>query len=59
MLMAARVLPQRQRGSVFSLNSAFGFGGMAIGAVLAAGLALIWGVRRLAKRRSFVFRRNP
>ncbi len=36
----ARVLPRPQRGSVFSLNSALGFGGMAVGAVLAAGLHL-------------------
>ena len=36
----ARALPRPQRGSVFSLNSAIGFGGMAIGAVLAAGLHL-------------------
>ena len=36
----ARVLPRPQRASVFSLNSALGFGGMAIGAVLAGGLHL-------------------
>ncbi len=36
----ARVLPRRDRGAVFSLNSALGFGGMALGAVLAAGAHL-------------------
>ena len=36
----ARVLPRSQRGRVFSLNSALGFAGMAVGALLAAGLHL-------------------
>ncbi|TAM57019.1 MAG: MFS transporter [Acidobacteria bacterium] len=39
----ARLLPRAQRGHVFSLNSALGFAGMAIGAVLAAGLHLALG----------------
>jgi MFS family permease len=52
----ARVLPRRDRGAVFSINSALGFAGMAIGAVLAGvvHLALHGAMLEAADRALFV-----